>query len=79
MINPDPDPYDHDMTSDTDTNGYCDNHGDDFGHDDAHDGLDDPPNCDHCDRKGLSTYYVSQFQGFSDPLSPPCQQSSAIA
>ena len=29
--------------------------------------------------KGLSTYDVSQFQGFSDPPSPPRHQSSAIA
>ena len=29
--------------------------------------------------KGLSTYYVSQFWRFSDPPSPPRQQSSAIA
>ena len=28
--------------------------------------------------KGLSTYYVSQFWGFSDPPSPPRPQSSAF-
>ena len=38
---------------------------------------DDDNNGD--DDKGLFTYYVSQFQRFSDPPSPPRQQSSAIA
>ena len=33
----------------------------------------------HIKHKGLSTYYVSQFHWFSDPPSPPRQQSSAIA